>query len=75
MDEYNKSDELTWRPLRKAAISHKTSCLNVVDANDLVDPADEGRHFDVDAGHLSSTATESPANQTGQLVVAVVFAY
>lgn len=45
----------------------------IINTNDLVDPTYEGRHLDVDAGHLGPPAPETPRNQTGKLVVAVDF--
>lgn len=49
--------------------------LKVVYADDLIYPADERWDFDVDAGYVNSSATESPGNQAGQLVEAVILAY
>ena len=49
--------------------------LHVINTNNLIDPADEGRHFDVDAGYLSPAAAETPADQTTQFVIAFVLAH
>ena len=49
--------------------------LHVINTNNLIDPADEGRHFDVDAWHLSPAAAETPADQTTQFVIAFVLAH
>ena len=38
--------------------------LNIVDTYYLIDPTDKGGDFNVDAWNLSSTAAETPANQT-----------
>ena len=51
-----------------------TSLLEVVDADDLVDPSDEGADLDVDAGHVLAAAAEAPRHQARQLVVALVLA-
>ena len=49
--------------------------LQVVDADDLVDPPDEGGDLDVDAGHVLPAAAEAPRHEPGQLVVALVLAH
>lgn len=49
--------------------------LKIVDADDLVDPADEGRHLDIDTRHVGPAAAESPGHQAGQLVEAVYQAH
>jgi len=48
--------------------------LQVVDADDLVDPADEGRNLDVNPGHVFPAAAETPRDQSGELVVSGIFA-
>lgn len=45
-------------------IGWKKNKLNIVDTYYLIDPTDKGRDFNVDAWNLSSTAAETPANQT-----------
>lgn len=49
--------------------------LNVVHAYDLIDPSDERRHLDVDAGHVYSAAAEAPRHQAGQLKETVVLTH
>jgi len=48
--------------------------LHVINANNLIDPADERRYFDVDTRYLNSTTSETPTHQTAQLVITFVFA-
>lgn len=47
--------------------------LHVVNTDDLVDPVDEGRYFDVDPGHFLPAAAETPADETSQFEVAFIF--
>ena len=55
------------------AVRHQP--LQVVDADDLVDPSDEGGDLDVDAGHVLPAAAEAPRDQPRQLVVTLVLAH
>ena len=48
--------------------------LQVIDTDDLVDPPDEGGDLDVDAGHVLPAAAEAPADEAGELEVALVLA-
>ena len=64
--------------LNVSLVSDLFSCtvfreLHVVNTDDLVDPVDEGRYFDVDAGHFLPAAAETPADETSQFEVAFIF--
>ena len=48
--------------------------LQVVDADNLIDPTDKGGNFDVNSRHVFPSAAEAPRHQAGQLVVAGVLA-
>ncbi len=48
--------------------------LEVVHADDLIDPSNERADLDIDAGHVLPAAAEAPRNQACQLVVALVLA-
>lgn len=41
----------------------------------MVDPADEGRDFDVDSRDILASAAEAPRDQAAELVVAVDVAH
>ena len=45
--------------------------LVIVDADDLIDPTDEGGNLDVDSRDVRTTATEAPRDESRDLVEAV----
>lgn len=46
--------------------------LQVVHADDLVDPPDKWRHFDVNTRNVHSPAAEAPRHQACQLIEAII---
>ena len=48
--------------------------LEVVDWDDLIDPANETGDFDINAGDIYTSAAEAPGDQASEFIEAVVFA-
>ena len=48
--------------------------LQIVDTDDLVNPANERRDLHIDSRHVFTATTEAPWHEAGQLIVATIFA-
>lgn len=49
--------------------------LRIINRNDLIYPAYEGWHFDIDTGHILAATPEAPADETCEFVVASILTY